>query len=190
MQTQNSITAQELQRRILSGQEVFLLDVRSPVEHSAAHISGTKLIPLDELNPGSLEKERGTDGVPIYVICQSGGRAKRAVEKLRGAGVKECVLLEGGIQAWMDAGLPVIRGESRVLPLMRQVQIIIGLISASGALLALAINPRFAIIPLLTGCGLLFAGITGFCGLAVLLARMPWNKSVTCKTATCCSRDK
>jgi len=190
MQTKNTVTVQELQRRISSAQSVFLLDVRSPVEYSAAHISGTKLIPLDELNPRSFEQERGADSTPVYVICQSGGRAKRAVEMLQGEGVKECVLLEGGIQAWMDAGLPVVRGESRVLPLMRQVQIVVGLISASGALLALVVNPRFAIIPLLTGCGLLFAGITGFCGLAVLLARMPWNKAGNCKTGSCCSSDK
>ena len=84
--------------------------------------------------------------------------------------------MEGGTQAWIDAGLPVNRGESGVLPLMRQVQITVGFISAAGAVLALTVNPRFAVIPLVAGCGLLFAGLTGFCGLALLLAKMPWNK--------------
>jgi hypothetical protein len=80
--------------------------------------------------------------------------------------------------------LPVIVGQSRALPLMRQVQITIGLISAAGAVLALAANPLFAIIPLVMGCGLVFAGITGICGLALLLAKMPWNRVPGC--GSCC----
>jgi rhodanese-related sulfurtransferase len=99
------------------------------------------------------------------------------------------VLVEGGTQAWMDAGLPVNRGESRVLPLMRQVQITVGFLSAAGAALALTVNPRFALVPLVIGGGLLFAGLTGFCGLALLLAKMPWNKTSTGNSAACCSTD-
>ena len=71
------------------------------------------------------------------------------------------MLVEGGTQGWIDAGLPVNRAQSNVLPLMRQVQITVGLISAAGAALALTVNPLFAIIPLVMGCGLLFAGLTG-----------------------------
>ena len=100
-----------------------------------------------------------------------------------------CVLVEGGTQAWIDAGLPVNRGESKVLPLMRQVQITVGCLSAAGAALALAVNPWFALLPLITGCGLLFAGLTGFCGLALLLAKMPWNKTSTRSSAACCSTE-
>ena len=189
MQTETSITPRELHNRLSSGAPSQLLDVRSPAEHAGAHVSGVRLIPLDELDPVSFCHERGSDSAPVYVFCQAGGRAKRAIEKLQGAGVQGCVLVEGGTQAWMDAGLPVIRGESRVLPLMRQVQITIGIISAVGAALALTVNPRFAFIPLLTGCGLFFAGVTGFCGLALLLAKMPWNKSVPSKGASCCSTE-
>ena len=119
------------------------------------------------------------------MLCQSGGRARKAIEKLERAGVQGCVLVEGGTQAWMDAGLPVNRGESKVLPLMRQVQITIGIVSATGAALALAVNPWFALLPLITGCGLLFAGVTGYCGLALLLAKMPWNRTKSC--GSCCA---
>ena len=144
-------------------------------------------MPLDELDPVSFCKQRGADCSPVYVICQSGGRAARAIQKLEAAGVKECVLLEGGTQAWVDAGLPVNRGQNRVLPLMRQVQITIGAISASGSLLALLVDPKFAIVPLFMGCGLLMAGITGFCGLAVLMAKMPWNKTTSPQGSSCCA---
>jgi rhodanese-related sulfurtransferase len=187
MQNQSTITPRDLQALLLRGKSAHLLDVRSPAEHSEVHIPGTQLMPLDELDPVSFCKQRGADCSPVYVICQSGGRATRAIQKLESAGVKECVLLEGGTQAWVDAGLPVNRGQSRVLPLMRQVQITIGAISASGSLLALLVDPKFAFVPLLMGCGLLMAGITGFCGLAVLMAKMPWNKTESPKGSSCCT---
>jgi hypothetical protein len=123
------------------------------------------------------------------VLCQSGGRARRAIEKLKNGGVQCCVLVEGGTQGWIDAGLPVNLGKSRVLPLMRQVQITVGSLAATGALLALTVNKLFAIIPLAVGCGLLFAGLTGICGLALLLAKMPWNKSSFCNPDSCCATE-
>ena len=183
--TEKSVSPHELQRRLTAGSPAQLLDVRSPAEYTAAHVPDAKLIPLDELDAAAFCRERGVDCTPVYVLCQSGSRAKKAIEKLERAGAQGCVLVDGGTQAWMDAGLPVNRGESRVLPLMRQVQITVGFLSAVGAALALAVNPRFALIPLVIGCGLLFAGLTGFCGLALLLARMPWNKTLTCGTTSC-----
>ena len=186
---EKSISPRELQRRIAAGSPVRLLDVRTPGEHAAAHAPGAQLIPLDELDAAAFCRERGGDCTPVYVLCQSGGRARRAIEKLERAGVLGCVLVEGGTQAWIDAGLPMNRGESKVLPLMRQVQITVGFLSATGAALALAVNPWFALIPLITGCGLLFAGLTGFCGLALLLAKMPWNKTPACNSAACCSTE-
>ena len=187
MQTESTISPHDLQGLLAAGKPALLLDVRSPAEHLSAHIPGTKLIPLDELDPSAFCRDRGADCSPVYVICQSGGRATRAIQKLEAAGMKGCLLLEGGTQAWIDAGLPVVRGKSRVLPLMRQVQITIGAVSATGALLALVVDSRFAIIPLFMGCGLLVAGITGFCGLAVLMAKMLWNKVHPQQGSSCCS---
>jgi rhodanese-related sulfurtransferase len=183
-QAGSSIQPLDLQRRLAEGGPAQLLDVRTPGEFAAAHLPGAKLIPLGDLDAAAFQRERGAEAVPIYVLCQSGGRARKAIAKLEQAGVRGCVLVEGGTQGWMDAGLPVNRGQSRVLPLMRQVQITVGFISAAGAVLALAVNPLFAIIPLVIGCGLLFAGITGICGLALLLAKMPWNRAQSC--GSCC----
>ena len=186
--TEKSISPRELQRRLAAGLLAQLIDVRSPVEYTAAHVPDAKLIPLDELDAAAFCRERGSDCTPVYVLCQSGSRAMKAIEKLERAGAQGCVLVDGGTQAWMDAGLPVVnRGESRVLPLMRQVQITVGFLSAVGAALALTVNPHFALISLVIGCGLLFAGLTGFCGLALVLAKMPWNKTSTCSTTSCCA---
>ena len=183
----NSVPVRELQRRLAEGAPADLLDVRTPPEHAAAHIAGVQLVPLDQLDPAAFLRGRGDASQPLYVICQSGGRASKAIEKFQRAGFNGCVLVEGGTQAWVDAGFPVERGESNVLPLMRQVQIVIGVISGSGAAAALWVNPLFAILPLFTGCGLLFAGLTGTCGLAMLLAKMPWNRQAVCESNTCCT---
>lgn len=188
-QTQTSVPPRELSRRLAGGQPAELLDVRTPGEFAGAHVPGARLIPLDELDCAAFLKEHGPNDKPIYVLCQSGGRARRAIGKFQRAGFDGCVLVEGGTQAWIDAGLPVTRGESKTLPLMRQVQIIVGLVSGLGAALALAVHPWFAVIPLLMGGGLLFAGLTGFCGLALLLAKMPWNKSSACASTSCCTDD-
>ena len=184
LQVKTSIKPLELQRLLAEGAPAQLLDVRTPGEFAAAHVPGAKLIPLDDLNPGAFQRQRGSEEIPVYVLCQSGGRARKAIEKLEQGGVHGCVLVEGGTKAWIDAGLPTERAQSTVLPLMRQVQITVGLISAAGAALALTIHPLFAIIPLVMGCGLLFAGLTGMCGLALLLAKMPWNRAQSC--GSCC----
>jgi rhodanese-related sulfurtransferase len=187
MQTETSIQPGELRRRLAAGRSARLLDVRTPGEYAAAHVPGAQLMPLDELDAAAFCRERGGDGTPVYVLCQSGGRARRAIERLERAGARGCVLVEGGTQAWIDAGLPVNRGGSRALPLMRQVQIAVGFFSAVGATLAFTVNPFFACIPLLFGCGLLFAGLTGFCGLALVLAKMPWNKTSASRSASSCA---
>jgi rhodanese-related sulfurtransferase len=184
LQAKTSIDPLELQRLLAGGDPAVLVDVRTPGEFAAAHVPGAKLIPLGDLDPAAFRRDLGLDVGPVYVLCQSGGRARKAIEKLEQAGVQGCVLVEGGTQGWMDVGLPVVRGKGKVLPLMRQVQITVGFISALGAVLALTANPLFAIIPLVIGSGLMFAGVTGRCGMALLLAKMPWNQDQSC--GSCC----
>jgi len=171
-----SITPQQLNARRETGEPLEFLDVRTPPEFAAAHVPGAQLVPLDRLDPQAYLGQRKNPEKPIYVFCQAGGRATKAVERFRQAGFDNAILVEGGTQAWIDAGLPVDRGDSKVLPLMRQVQIVIGGVSATGALLALIVNPLWALLPLFTGAGLIFAGATGICGLALLMAKAPWNR--------------
>ena len=187
--TQNSISPRELHLLLVEGSAPEILDVRTPAEYAAEHIPGARLIPLDELDISAFLKQRSPGNKPLYVLCQSGGRAGRAIRMFQRAGFDGCVLVEGGIQAWIDGGLPVNRGESKVLPLMRQVQITVGLVSAIGAALAVTVNPLFALVPLVTGFGLFIAGLTGFCGLALVLAKMPWNNKTEGKanSNSCCS---
>lgn len=185
-QQKSSITAQGLNQLLLS-RKVELLDVRTPGEFASAHLPGARSVPLDTLDTAAFVRERGPSSEPVYLVCQSGTRARKAMERLQGAGFNECVLVEGGTQAWMDAGFPVERSGGRVLPLMQQVQIAVGLISVVGALMALLVTPWFALLPLLIGGGLIVAGITGYCRLAMLLAKMPWNRVANGSSHSCCT---
>lgn len=187
LQASRSIAPRELHRLRQSGGSCEVLDVRTPPEYAVAHVAGAKLVPLDTLDPRAVVAQCADSTAPIYVLCQSGARAARAIDKFNAAGIDHCVLVEGGTQAWIDAGLPVERGTSKVLPLMRQVQIFVGLFSTLGSGLAIGVNPLFAIVPLILSGGLLFAGLSGTCGLALLLAQMPWNRQPTpANGATCC----
>jgi rhodanese-related sulfurtransferase len=181
----SSVSPAALAANLGSGNAHKLLDVRTPSEYASAHVPGARLIPLSDLNVEAILAGH-MPGTPIYVLCQAGARAAKAIEQFERTGCGDCVLVEGGTQAWIDAGLPVHHGARSVLPLMRQVQIVVGALSAVGAVLALAANRWFAILPLFFGCGLLFAGITGTCGMALLLARMPWNHGQA-SSCHCCS---
>jgi rhodanese-related sulfurtransferase len=108
-QPQNTIAPRELQRLVAGGVPAELLDVRTPAEHAAAHVPGAKLVPLAELDATVYLQQRAPDSGPLYVLCQSGGRARRAIAKFEQAGFHGCVLVQGGTEGWIDAGLPVNR---------------------------------------------------------------------------------
>jgi rhodanese-related sulfurtransferase len=154
--------------------DCFLLDVRTAAEYRERHIDGSVLIPMTQVNPDKV-KELSQGKSACVVICASGKRASMTAAKLREAGANRTQVLEGGIQAWEGAGLPVIRGKAAV-SLERQVRIAAGTLVATGCLLAWLVNPAWLILPSFVGCGLVFAGITDTCGMGLLLAYMPWNK--------------
>lgn len=151
-----------------------LVDVRTPGEFESAQIACAVNLPLDRLATRVDELRQSSD--PIVLICRSDQRARQAQAQLRHAGVRETTVLEGGMLAWEAAGLPVRRGRQRI-SLERQVRITAGGISAAGALLALTISSWFAVVPLIIGSGLLFSGVTDTCGMALVLARLPYNRA-------------
>lgn len=166
----NTIEPRQLQDWLRDGSAV-LLDVREPAEHRALRIAQSRLVPL-----ASVDAARIPAGGKLVVHCVKGGRGTAACEKLlrQNPGL-EIYNLAGGIQGWEAAGLPVERGEA-MLPLDRQVQLTMGTLLVIAAALTLAVNPNWAWLTLAVGAGLALAGLTGFCGLAHVLARMPWNR--------------
>ena len=161
-------------KRLLDRGEAILIDVREPDEHARERIEGARAAPLSRFEPQALASERSK--VAVF-HCNTGSRTTQAAERLLGAGFSEAYQIEGGLQAWKRAGLPVVVDRDAPLPLMRQVQIAAGSLVLLGTLLAVLVSPLLMAIPAFVGAGLLVAGITGFCGMARLLARMPWNRS-------------
>jgi rhodanese-related sulfurtransferase len=170
-----NIQASQLDQALQSGKNITLIDVRTPVEHEEMRIAGSLSMPLDRLDPAAV-KTAAAGSDQCVLICRSGKRAGQALQKLSAAGCDKLAILDGGVLAWEAAGLPLERSARRVLPLMRQVQLVVGLLSLSGSILALTVNVNFALIPAFLGAGLTFAGSTGWCGLAILLSKMPWNR--------------
>jgi rhodanese-related sulfurtransferase len=160
-------------KSLLDVGQCCLLDVREPVEHAEEHIVSARSVPL-----GQLEQRVGEvdSAKPVVVMCLGGKRGEQARVKLQRLGFASVRNLEGGLLAWKAAGLPVHRESTGVLPLMRQVQLVAGTATFAGAVLALTIHPLFALIPALSGAGLIINGASGWCGLAILLSRMPWNR--------------
>jgi rhodanese-related sulfurtransferase len=168
-------TPQELYDRAMKGEPVDLIDVRTPAEVEDTCVKMARSVPLDTLDPNQVMARRsGTAAEPLYVICRSGERARKVCEKFIAAGFTNVVMVEGGTQAWVEAGLPVRRGK-RTIPLDGQVRIAIGSIVLAGALLSL-VHPYFLALVIFMGAGLVYSGVSGFCGLALLLAKAPWNR--------------
>ena len=169
-----SISPRQLSDLVRSGAAVDLIDVRTPVEFREVHVGFARNLPLDQLEAGQVQAQRQSSDQPLYVICRSGSRGRQACEKLIAGGVTNVVNVEGGTLAWDQAGLPVVRGK-KAISLERQVRIVAGSLVFIGSLLAIT-SPWWLILPGFIGAGLTFAGITDTCGMAMMLAKMPWNQ--------------
>ena len=120
------------------------------------------------------------------VHCRSGKRGEQALATLQSLGFTQLQNLEGGILAWKAAGLPVQNARRRGLPLMQQVQLTIGLGVLTGVVLSRVLHPDWIYLSAFFGAGLVFAGSTGWCGLAILMSKMPWNRVAHgCANGTC-----
>jgi rhodanese-related sulfurtransferase len=141
------------------------------MEFAGGHIAGSLNVPLARLADTQLP-----DG-PLVLVCQSGNRSLQGCRRLLERQPSRLLLdLEGGIPAWQQAGLPLLRQANAPLPLMRQVQIAAGSLVLLGLILSHTVAPAWIALTWFVGAGLCFAGISGFCGMARLLAAMPWNR--------------
>ncbi len=158
----------------LDHDRAILVDVREADEYAREHVAGARLQPLSRL---AADGVAGAPGKIMVLMCNSGNRSREAAGALL-PDHPELAHLAGGIQAWKRAGLPVASDRKAPLPIMRQVQIGAGSLVLLGLLLALLLSPWFALLSAVVGAGLVTAGLTGFCGMAELLQRLPYNRRV------------
>lgn len=177
MSTMQTMSASDVRDRLARGEPGVLIDVRTPVEFREVHAAGAVNVPLDVISGERVQQVAGGIAqTPVYLLCRTGNRAKTACARLGSGGMPNAVVVDGGTEAWVAAGLPVERGQ-KAISLERQVRIAAGTLVFIGSLLAAFVHPWFWALPAFVGAGLVFAGVTDTCAMGMLLARMPWNKA-------------
>lgn len=171
--TDRTLLSPKEAKALIDRGEAVLIDVREPMEHARERIEGARLIPLGTLCPDAI----GDTG-PCRVIlhCNTGNRSGQGVKKLLEEHGMHVSHVEGGLAGWKQAGLPTVVNRKAPLPIMRQVQMVAGGLVLTGVALGALVSPWFYALSGFVGAGLFFAGATGWCGMAMLLARMPWNR--------------
>ena len=154
-------------------QGATLVDIREADEHTREHIPGARHHPLSKLDE---ESPARTGDRAVIFHCRSGMRTQSNAARLGAATPCEAYILEGGLEAWKKAGLPVAGDRSQPIEIIRQVQIAAGSLVLLGVALGTFVSPWLYALSAFVGAGLVFAGVTGTCAMATLLALMPWNK--------------
>lgn len=163
----------EINEMLGGGGECQVIDVREYSEFNSERVADAQLMPLSNFEKHADEIDHAK---PVYLMCRSGNRARQAAERLAKKGFTDVHVIEGGMLAWTAAGLPVVKGESKVWSLERQVRFAAGLLVVAGVILSLAVHPYLIALSAFVGAGLVFAAVTDTCGMAMILARMPWNQ--------------
>lgn len=152
-----------------------LVDIREADEYAREHIAGARSAPLSQ---GGCGLAAGEGGIVIF-HCKSGMRTGANAGQLAAEAVNcETYVLDGGLDGWKRAGFDVVTDRGQPMEISRQVQISAGSLVVIGFLFGLFVHPAFHALSAMIGLGLVFAGVSGFCGMARFLMLMPWNRQV------------
>jgi rhodanese-related sulfurtransferase len=166
------IDVTELEHELKTGDRTHIvIDVRTPEERTDERIQGTINIPLSRIGE-QIDFLNKYDAV--YVHCGSGARSAKVCEQLTAQGLENIINVKGGVSAWTKTGHQLIA--THKLSITRQVRITAGLLVVTSVLLAHFVETAYILIAMFVGGGLTFAGVTGKCGMAAVLLRMPWNR--------------
>jgi len=172
--TQN-ISAKNAHNMLTQG-DAILIDVREPDEFKIRHIPYAHSIPLSSVSNMMRFMDIPHDK-KIIMQCLAGKRGEQACGIIHGNLKHDIFNIEGGLTAWEDSGLPVIGNKEPKFSIFRQVQMIMGSLIAFLIFLGFwGLTFMFALAGLFA-FALAVAGFTGWCGLALLLNKMPWNKA-------------
>ena len=169
-----TISPAEARRRLAEGSAI-LVDIREPLEHAREAIPGVRHAPLSRFE--TAVPEMAANGPAVIFHCQSGKRTADNAARLASCKASQAFILEGGLSGWKAAGLPTRLDRGKPIELQRQVQIAAGVLVLAGVTLSFLVSPVFAALTALVGGGLIFAGATGWCGMAKFLGAMPWNRA-------------
>lgn len=173
----NAIDTMTTRALMAAGEDVRILDVRTPAEFESVHIPGSYNVPLDTLGEHATEIARHATA-PVVLVCASGNRAAQAEQRLAQAGMTNVKVLAGGIAEWQAQGAPVRRGRNR-WGLERQVRLVAGSLVLAAVVASIRVPP-LRYVAGLVGAGLTFSAVTNTCGMAMVLAKLPYNRGATC----------
>jgi rhodanese-related sulfurtransferase len=168
----HKLSPQQVRERIGDGRAV-LVDIREPDEFARSHVRGAQSQPLSTWEKAHLSLDPDAE---VIFTCRSGMRTAGACDRLAARVSGDAFLLDGGLDAWAKAGLPVETNADAPMEIMRQVQIAAGSLVLIGVLLGFLVGPLWFGLSAFVGAGLTFAGLSGFCGMARLLMLAPWNR--------------
>lgn len=163
----------EINELLSSGTECQVIDVREFSEFSSERVAEAQLMPLSNFEKHAAEIDHSK---PVYLMCRSGRRAGEAAKRLADKGFIDIHVIEGGMIEWQKSSLPVVKGESKVWSLERQVRFAAGLLVVAGAVLSVFAHPYFVWLSAFVGAGLIYAAATDSCAMGMVIAKMPWNR--------------
>jgi rhodanese-related sulfurtransferase len=167
------LSPQQVRERLDAGRAI-LVDIRETDEFARSHITGAQSQPLSTWERAHLSVDPDAD---VIFTCRSGMRTAGACDRLAARIRGDAFVLNGGLDAWAKAGLPVETDTDAPMEIMRQVQIAAGSLVLIGVILGFVVTPVWFALAGLVGAGLTFAGVSGFCGMARLLMLAPWNRA-------------
>jgi rhodanese-related sulfurtransferase len=184
MASQKGVSAQLVAERYSSGRKPQIIDVRSPAEFDSGHLPGAVNIPMESIESRLPDIDLKA---PTVLVCQGGTRAGVVCQQV-GSKFDDIAVLDGGTDAWINSGAAVVRTTRSRKPLMQQALLGAGILNASGILLSLFVHPAFIGFSVIVACGLMLAGTTGICLMALILAKMPWNRKPSDASSLSCTQ--
>jgi len=165
-----TVSVYELNEQLETDPGSVLIDLRRPQEFEQGHVPQARNIPLGSMPRVQMlaEWSREAEGKPIYFICQLGRRSQHLLDELAQVGFAGAQCVAGGMVAWQAQGLPVERKRVPVPSVSRErwARLVAGLLVMLGCGLGFLVHPSFFLIAVVVAAELIFAGITGWSGLA------------------------
>lgn len=163
----------QLKAKINQLKNAVIVDIRSSDEYQREHIPNSVNLTVEQLKQTDLNQWQ--DKTVIF-HCKLGHRTKQAQTIIEKFNCQAKYCLAEGIEQWKRCGLSTIKNDKAPLELVRQVHIVAGSLILLSLLLTYFVSLYFIGLTALVGFGLTFAGLTGFCGMAKLLQKLPYNK--------------
>lgn len=96
---------------LINRDNALVVDVRPIAEFEKGHIAGSKNVQMSQFDPEN-KQLAPAKALPVVLVCKVGQTADGAAKRLRKAGFSSVSVLEGGIQAWQGADLPLVKGRN------------------------------------------------------------------------------